>query len=484
VTGAEEGDRDRRWRLAPRALLVGWAALYLPLALLEHASLRTSGFDLSVFDYALASLGHGHLAEVPFMGHSLFAHHFMPTLALLVPIHRWSPLPGPVTLIVLQLASTAAAAAWLHRLAARRLPPLLATTLLFAFLFSRRSHGAVTSFFYLESLEPLLVLGLVAWSRSPRKLFYWALTLLALGCKEDMALYVGSFGLWLATSADTRRRGLATAAVAALWLALAVGLAIPEVRRADRLDPKNPFVAARYAEPGSERPTAFGLISRVASPQSGRTLFSLTGSVAFSCWAAPAGLLPAVPGVLASLAARPGTQQATLQGHYLWPVLPWLYLAAVAGASRVVRRWPAAGRALPWVLVAVTLADSPLWRQAAERPWRDLATAATVRAELLQVPADAAVLAQPALIPHLPRRTRILALGREIAVSWRPEYVLLTEVGSLWPLGREGLAEALARWRADPGYRQVSDGPLYLFVSRPQGVGSPGELPDGRPGPG
>ena len=167
-------------------LIAAWVGLFLSLILLDHFTLRTNGFDLSVFDYALWSTTHGpRLGFIPFYHLSLSSFHVMPTLWLLWPAHLI--LPSPVLLIAVQVTAVALAAVYLARQASSAVPRLAAFALVAAFLFSRRSYGATSSVFYVECLEPLLVFGCVWATTQKRRWVYWAIVLLALGCKEDMA---------------------------------------------------------------------------------------------------------------------------------------------------------------------------------------------------------------------------------------------------------------------------------------------------------
>jgi uncharacterized membrane protein len=452
--------------LVPRpvgVLLAVWAVVYALLLLTRHYALDTNAYDLSVFDYALWSTLHGHHGQVPMMGHSLFAHHFMPTLLLLLP--AYAVFPSPVFLILVQWGAALVAAVVLHRLASPVLPRAAAAAFVAAFLFSRSAHSAVTGVFYIECLLPALLLGaLVAWNARRFRLFA-VLALLALGCKEDVAVYLAVFGAWEAWRAPAwRRQGAITAAVALLWMAAAVGVAIPRARVADGLPATNPFIEARYA--GAEGESVAGAVAgRLLSVRSVAKTFNATSGPVLLCWLAPETLLPALPGLVLNLAARPDTPQSALTGHYLFPILPWVFAAGVYGAARLLRRWPRLASPLVAVLVLVVVADSPPWLTLARRPWKALPEARAVRGQLARVPADRALLAQANLVPHLPHRHALATVGSD-RPGFEDEYVLLTEVGDLWPTGRDGTRAAIARYRADPAYALLEDGPLFVFRRR------------------
>jgi uncharacterized membrane protein len=446
----------------PFALAVCAAAFFVQasLGLVTHRALGTNAFDLSVFDYAVwTSAGSGRLGYVPMFGHSLFAQHLMPTLLLLAPLSR--VFGSPAYLIVTQTLCYAVAAYLLYLFAIRHTTSRLALALVVAFLLSRRSFSAVNSYFYIESAEPALVLGmLLAWS-ARRPGWYWVLLFLALGCKEDVACGIGAFGLMLTLSRNDRRLGVWTAIVAAAWLLLATLVVLPHWRHLYALSESNPFLQQRYALTTGR--DVVDLLARTSSWNSFSAVLTLASTTAFMCFLAPAWAAVAVPGLLLVLAAAPGVGREGVVGHYLWPLLPWIFAAAVMGARRVpapAMRW------LPWMVMIVALIDMPLPRRLWSAPWRPQTQAQAVLKQLEAIPAQASVAAQPNLIPHLPRRLEMSSLGAYEDDQRTVDYVLMTSVGDLWPFDRNTVTTRIAAFAADGRYDQLSDGPLVIFSRR------------------
>ena len=271
--------------------------LYSSLGLAAHRSLHSNAFDLSVFDYALWSTATGGpIAYVPMFRHSLFAQHFMPTLVLLSPLARL--FDGPAWLFVVQALFHAAAGFLLYRFARRHASSGVALALTAAFLFSRRAHGAATSVFYIESVEPLLIFGALLARESRRLPVYWLLVVLALGCKEDVALYFAVFGIVVAVAERDRRIGFATTALSVVWLAVSLGVAIPFWRGIYGLDSANPFLEGRY---GGLAETA----GRLISLETLNRIITVISATGFACLLAPAWAAIALPGMLVNLAAAP-----------------------------------------------------------------------------------------------------------------------------------------------------------------------------------
>ena len=451
------GFRRLRWSdLLAGAIVAAWILVYGTRAIAAHLALRTNAFDLSVFDYALWSTGRLGLAYVPFMGHSLLSHHFMPTLGLLwLPYQLFS---SPVFLMVVQRAAFASAAVLLKRLLPSELPTLTTLAILVAFLFGRRSHSAISGAFYPESLEPLLIFGmLLAW-RTEKRLAAVLSGLLALGCKEDVAVYVGLFGAVLFL-VDSRRRGLVVALSALLWLVLAVVVVIPAARRHDGLPAASPFIETAF---GSDEAGARGL-NRVASGRTLGQVAAVTASAGFLCWLAPAWAGVGVLGLIATNFANPHTMGIGTTGHYLFPVLPWIFFAAGEGAARLHRTAPRLLTVISAALLVVTVADSPLWRSFLRPAEEAPGAAATIRATLDTVPADAAVLAMPNLVPHLAHREKLWTIGGLFTDRGSASHVVLSTVGDLWPLDPASVRQEIDRYAKDPQFVTIQNGPLYVF---------------------
>jgi uncharacterized membrane protein len=413
---------------------------------------------LSVFDYALwTTASGGGVAYVPMFRHSLFAQHFMPTLLLLSPLSRL--FGSPAYLIVVQTLFFAVAGFLLFVFAERHLPRRLALAFLAAFLLSRRSHSAVTSYFYIESAEPMLIFGaLLAWS-SGRNVLFWIFAVLAMGCKEDVAIYFLGLGTILAIPRGSRTMGMAIIVVAGVWIVISLFVAIPYWRRLYELGAANPFLEGRYAS-GGGRLLGRTLVNRLLSLQSLSKLITVASATAFLCFLSPTWMALTLPGLAVDLAAIPGTGQAGLHGHYLWPILPWLFVAAVFGSKRI----PApASRWAPIAVALVALVDMPLVRSMAGAPWNALAEGALVRSQLRALAPSGTIVAQPNLIPHLPRQMGVHSLGVYAAGQPIGDYVLLTQVGDLWPFDSQGVAREVSRLQADRHYEQIASGPLSAF---------------------
>ena len=454
---------DRADLLAALVVLL-WAAVYALKAISAHYSLGTNAYDLSVFDYALENIVSGRGGHVPFFGFSIFSQHFVPILYLLA--LPYAIFRSPVFLIVCQIIA-AGMAGWLFYFASRRLglERPLALLLLMVFLFARRTHGALTSFFYPESLQPALALGMVLAWLTDRRSTFWVVMILLLMTKEDAPLYVGAFGaVQLFLSPARRRESVATIAVAALWLLLAVGAAIPASRAADGLARVNPLLQARFGVEGGSGIAV--LAGRVASWHS----VSRVGDLLLT-----AGLLPvlgfewlaiAVPGIAVNLAAAPDAMQSDLVAHYFWAVLPWLFVAGAVGLVRLYRGYPVAARVWVSLLVLGTLLNTPFTQRFSL--WSYTASSRETIRQLRSLPIarGTVVLAQSNLVPHVRHVDAIYTLGEGLTPPGVPDLVLLAREGDPWPLTLDDVDETVKKYRGDRAYEEISSGPLFGFRRR------------------
>jgi hypothetical protein len=282
--------------------------------------------------------------------------------------------------------------------------------------------------------------------------------------KEDAAIYAGAFAAtaFVLPDPNPRRSGL-TLAVACLWFGAALFLAIPASRAADGLSLSNPLLESRFGSPSGQVEVGV-LLSRLLSAATAGTLANLLLMVALLPLAAPLWLLPALPGLLINVAAEPGSMQAALSDHYVWPILPWLFIASAAGIVRIRSR---SGRvAMAWTLIwmAATLVDNPALRRILTT--RLDAQAADVRAHLPVIDTASVVLAQPNIIPHLPHVPHLYATGGGARAPRSPDLVLLTTVGNAWPHTHDQVLDLIAQYQRDPAYERVGDGSLAVFVKR------------------
>lgn len=426
---------------AGRAALAGFAVLLVAFKVTQHLGFRTAGYDLSLYHWAVH-----HAVRAPWLHaygleRSYFSEHFSPVLLLLAPA-EW--LGGPLGLVVAQ-ALLCALGVWLVFAAARTfdVAALPAAVLALASTASAPWWAAFDFDFHPEVLVLPFAAGFVWAVRTRRARWAVGFALLLLSVKEDAALVLLAVAAWLAwVDPPARRWCAAAAALAVVWLVLALRVfipwAVPDGQGAWRL------VADRYGDWGD----SYGQIAWNVLTSPLRAATALTAALGPLLQRQAFVPVLAMPAFLASLplaglhALSRYAEQASLWGYYALPTLTLWVVGLTQLAGRVQRRWGAS--------VAVALAAAPLlFTPASLRvDWPTADDGAAHR--LLQAwPAGVPVAAQNALVPHLPVRPgEVLDLQH-----WaRAQAVVLRPQANHWPLGTDEYVALVRQLLQDEGF--------------------------------
>jgi len=454
------------------------AAVYARLSLQRQEAFWQARYDLGNMVQAVWGTANGDfLLTTRSDGEQItrLAAHVDPLLALLAPL--WWVWPSPDMLLVVQAMAVAAGALpafWLGRLWLG--DDRLALAGAAAYLLSPALGWAtVTEFHPVTLVAPLLVF--VVWAAATgRDLALWACAVLALLGKEHVGLTVAVIGLWVAFGLGRRRTGLALAAVALAWTAIAVQVIIP---RANEGAP-SVFLGSRYGDLG-QSPGEI-LVTLLTRPHvAAGTLvdadrltyvLALALPVAGLFMLAPLLAAAALPDLLLNtLSARP--EQHQVEYHYVALIAPVLVVAAIrgiaalrarAGAGSGIRpRLPgvAAGALVGASLVgAWHLGPLPVWAHLAGSDWRNNEYVVDDHARVLAravalVPGDPEVVVSATnhAGAHLSARRRIYTFPVVRDAEWvvvdrrRPETTINADEGDL--------AATLAALRARPDMRRV-----------------------------
>jgi uncharacterized membrane protein len=226
------------------AIAVGsYTILFSWLTILKYLALRSSAYDLGVYNQALFTATRFgrffyYTPDLPANpGGSVFGAHFMPIFFALAPIYAL--MPGPETLLVIQSFVLAIAAVPLYFLGTK-LSSQKNIGLLFAvlYLMSPLVEGVNWLDFHPEAFVPLAFLTAFYAMETRRRKLYFAGILLALSSLEFTGVVVSLFGAIeiythrTSLVAFLRHRkflepgpvGLITLVLSVCWTAVAVGL--------------------------------------------------------------------------------------------------------------------------------------------------------------------------------------------------------------------------------------------------------------------
>ncbi|WP_418958862.1 DUF2079 domain-containing protein [Streptomyces tritici] len=436
-------------RQAPprRAVLLPWAwaavlcALYATVAVRRHLLLRTTGYDLGIFEQAVRAYAELRAPVVPLRGEgfNLLGDHFHPLVAVLAPFYRlW---PSALLLLVAQSALLALAVVPLARWALRVLGRRAAHVVAAGYGLSWGIASAAAFDFHEVALAvPLLAFALEALGRRRwRAAVAWAAPLLLV--KEDLGLTLAAVGAYIALKGP-RRLGLLTAAVGLIGSAVEVTLLLPAF---------NP--GGGYAHGGNLADGYGSLLSTLAHAPldllrpdaKAMTLVLVFAPSALLALRSPLALITA-PTLAWRMLSENGFHWGT-SFHYSAILMPVVF----AGLIDVLARWrvpdaasgavhPLAARhvraSLATVLaVAVVMLPSfPLAQLAQRATWRTTPHIEAARALLDRIPDGATVAASNRLVPQLTSRCTVVVF---------PTFPVDSE---LYRYDRERLPAPTAEW--------------------------------------
>lgn len=459
---------EARFRALLAAQVAVLAVLYAAVGLLRHATYRSTGFDLGIFDQAAWQLGRLQAPASSLKGlPSLFGDHFSPVLVAFAPLGACDCGPG---LLIVAQALLIAASVWPVVLFARpRLgagPALLLGT-------GYGLFSGIQSAVAFDVHEVAFAPPLIAWAALLASRGQWRRALLCvlalLLVKEDLAFLVVAFGAWFGLQRRPRE-ALVCLFAGALWYAAVTRHVIPYFAGG------RPFGYWSYEQVG--RTPGDALRNAILHPLQTAKLFVTPGekvrtlAVLFGAF----GFLPllSIDLVLAAplLAERMFSSNAkywTLQDHYSLTIAPVLAIGAARALPGVVAfagaRWE---RSRGWRLKPLACAGIAAAGvvSCAAFALGDLARPSTYRvpdarrgaaAALALIPPRASVAATNQLVPQLSQRETIVLFGPRLP---RVQYVV-AQTGDADPTALFPFRSIAAQRRALRGlrgsYRLVRD---------------------------
>lgn len=427
---------------------VAYALVMGFIVVTRHVALRTHALDLGYYVQVVWSMAAGAGAYVTFPPMHAWGDHLSPVLYLMVPLARASP--GAIGLLVVQTMVLAAGGLVVFGYAARRLGAVPAAgALALLFLLNPSLHGINIRDIHPQAFAITLIVA-AALAFDARRYAWCAVALaVTLTCREDAAVAVVGFGIWLAVARGRWRLGVALAVASALLLTVDLKYVIPLFRG-------EPYPHLhRYAYLGSSLGEV--LLNIVIRPWrwigvavTGRKLVYLLVMLVplgFLPLLAPRVLLAAVPGLALNLLSVDPVL-FNFRSQYQAFVLPFLVLGAVDGYARI-RDWRRAPAVLALGFFASVLLTARTTNDLMVTRWRLQAEQRAAYSLMRRIPGDAAVSANERLAPHLATRRQIFIYPTGIGIS---EYVLDIE--------------PVLRATPAPGYREITRAGGWVLLQR------------------
>ena len=407
-------------RLRPRLPAIAVAAatalfivLYSMLVLRRYDAFNYYAFDLGIFDQGIWLLSRVEEPFITLRGLNLFGDHSSYITVLLVPLY-W--IWGDVRLLLVVTVVLIGAGIPLVYLIARAhgLGKWVGAGLATAFSLHPAVAWLTWDNFHPELVAfPLLLAAYLAALHRRR----WAVLLalgLVLACKEDAALVVIPFGLYLWWGMKQKTTGWIAAGMGLLVALLNFQVLLPHFSPTGEL-----LYADRYAQWGDgflgilwgviSRP--FRVVDEFFEADRIRYLAQMLLPLP-AALLAPAVLLVAVPITAANLFTT-FFYQYDIKYHYSVYLAAIVGIAAVAGVARLARRRahlvpPATVMVLAAALVGNIIASPSPIGLSDQGYWPDgAAERRAIEAALDAIPADAAVSAEATIAAHLSQRRSI-----------------------------------------------------------------------------
>jgi uncharacterized membrane protein len=399
------------------------------IVLTRHAALRTHALDLGQYVQAIWSIAHGHGATftlIPEYVTTVRMHawgdHFSPVFYALVPFVWLAPDASTVLLIQTVVLALGGVAVFRYALGRPDAAPGAAAALAIVSLLNPSLHGINLRDIHPAAFTiPLLIAAALA--HDARRFGWCALALVAAAaCREDAAVAVVGFGIWLALARRRHAAGAAVAVAGVVLLLLDLQVIMPHFRGGAGY-----HHLYRYAHLGGSLGEI--LVSIVLRPWRWLGVLATGPKLVYVlAMLAPLGFLPLLaPRTLA--AAVPGLAMNLLsvdpilinhRSQYQSFVLPFLVLAMVDGWSALRRRagtTRAPAVALGAAACLALILTSRTFNDFSVRQWWLGEEQRAAHALMAEIPPNAPVSANERLVPHLVMRENVFVYPRGLGIS-------------------------------------------------------------------
>jgi uncharacterized membrane protein len=479
----------RSSRAVPRLLaslaILAAAAFILVGSLVLHARMLSSTYDLGLFENLFWNTLHGRHGIA--LGEHYFREHAEFLLYLLLPVYALAP--RAETLLVLQTVLMVGAAVPLFLLAERWLRSgWVALIFVLAYLSHPALHGPAFYDFHFLPLSAFFLLWAAYFhARHAGGLAFWLAVLLALCCREDVAISVAAVGAGLAWNARQRnagavRQGLVLAATGLAWFVL---IKFVWMRQFGPLR-----FASYYSELISPPVKNFGgvlftvasnplyTLSRLLSEDKLLLALQLLVPLAFLPLRYRRAWFLLVPGLVVVGLANSGSTIVDVHYHYATHFLPLMFVAAIFALAVRSRHSRA-----PVVLALAFCSLVSAVRFSAFQPasatdrfshvsfgWTadDSARLEAFRSVAALIPAEASLSVGEYEGPHLARRATLLALKLGIGDA---AYVLYSDRSLRW-----GGCEEVQRVLGNGSYGVLDTAGDFVLLARGHSTLHNGEI--------
>jgi len=402
---------------------------------------------------------------------SHFNIHFTPIIFFIVPFYLF--FEGPLFLLYIQVLLVGLSAVPLYLIAknvfSEKYIPIFLTLI---YLFFRHLLIGLMHDVHMEMLFPFFILSafyFIAVKKKP--VFYFFFILLALMIKEDIAVYVFFFGLYIAFKYKEKKIGIVTSVISLAYIILVMKWIIPYFRGIEGMG--SAYVYDHWGQGVGQM--VLNIIKHPTKLFEGidlsvflRKFSNIVGPLLFLPFFSSFALLIIPPVFVAIMSKIP--QNYTFGIHYGAKLLPFIFLSLIYGLHAVKKFFDR--RNLPHIrkpffiilviLLLINIANSNFWRIVKPSRYEALKDYKMVTQAISQIPPDASVAALSALIPHIPKRKRIFMLP-EVNEA---DYILIHSGINLWPYQKEELLKFIQRIENEGSYKLIFKEGKFIIYKR------------------
>ncbi len=454
------------------SLIVMVCLLSIFLAFRRHAAFQTNVYDLGYYAQVVSNLARGTGFTTTLGPTNYLTNHFSLLLVILSPFFSIWP-DARVLMVAESIALTTSIVP--AYLIVRQRSPRLAPLLVLAFVFSPLLHQTVSAEFH----GIMLATPFLAWAFygmvTRRTWLLLSMLGLAVLAREDVGLYVASFGLFMLLFRKGQRAlGAALIACGVLWVVVIISWVMPSLGTA-----YHHWVA--FSSVGGDSLSAMALNALRDPLQLIASMLTTSKLKALVAFIAPLAGLPLlalgypvlwIPMVALYLVSN-ASGSGLLNSWRMAPFLPLLWGSIAVLIVRLPPRW--AKLSMVALLVAtsigfLTLSPFPAGGKFDEAVYR-LSEHTQIGEQIVaRIPPDVSLAAQNGLGAHLATRPwiRLFPLYNR---DRRPEVVVLDEqTANIYPMLPEEHKTAVLNMQLDPTYDVMLEQDGYLVLRSSEGT--------------
>jgi uncharacterized membrane protein len=432
-----------------------------------------------------------------------WGQHVVPNFVLWLPFYAIAP--NSTTLLIIQISLLTAGGLVLYALARHYLPAGLALLITTGYYGAGAVIGPVFDGFYEQCQIPLLGFGMLLALTKQRWIWFWLLTVLVLGIREDSGFIVFGIGLSLLLSRRAPRLGLLLCVISFAYVVFITNLFMPSFSA----DSSRLYLSRRFSQFVNEHPNPstlqilWGMITHPGLLLAALWQYPALKAASLAMQTLPLGFVPlispaswtliSVPLLSLLLQNTPAALNPSIR--YTMVLIPGFFYGAILWWSAHLHRYKSWLRQFVIACVALSiflaLALNPhnvfyflnpgsfrvpvtlsqQWHHAAE-----------VRQMLDAIPPDASVAATSRIIPPLSSRRAIIRLPANQIVNNQKQIVTVEYLAAdMWrlqhvypsPKGEYARLQKAVLWldqvipAGTYGVQQVRDGAVLLQLGKP-----------------